>query len=165
MTIADACSRAYHDRCDKDYCACPCHPDENGVIHTGRWLRDHLIKIADDWVDEALCYQTKHPDDWFPDEGSRAGTPQGALAHRAAKRVCARCPVRRECLRVALTSESKTDARRGLTGIWGGLSGEERWKPATMDLPLEERLDLLEFNFQAQIPKLLSNAEMKEMAS
>ncbi len=42
-----------------------------------------------------------------------------ARAERRAKAVCARCPVRSECLAFALASRMEF-------GIWGGMSGRER---------------------------------------
>lgn len=61
------------------------------------------------WQEESLCSETD-PDAFFPDKGSPS---------RAAKAVCRRCPVRRECLDAALERDE-------LFGIWGGLSREER---------------------------------------
>ncbi len=61
------------------------------------------------WEASALCAQTD-PDTFFPEKGG-ASTP--------AKRVCAVCPVRAECLEEALE-------RRERFGIWGGLSEHER---------------------------------------
>ncbi len=45
--------------------------------------------------------------------------PGDEEAERSAKRICARCPVRLECLTLALS-----DSR--LSGIWGGLTARER---------------------------------------
>lgn len=45
--------------------------------------------------------------------------PQKHLKAEAAKAICAKCPVTRECLEEAL-------ARNDQNGIWGGLSVEER---------------------------------------
>ena len=66
---------------------------------------------ADDstWRDSALCAQTD-PEEFFPDKGS--GT-------RHAKRVCAACTVRTECLEYALTHDERF-------GVWGGKSERER---------------------------------------
>ena len=66
---------------------------------------------ADDanWRDSALCAQTD-PEEFFPDKGG--GT-------RQAKRVCAACTVRTECLEYALTHDERF-------GIWGGMSERER---------------------------------------
>lgn len=64
---------------------------------------------SETWQAEALCAQTD-PDSFFPE--------QGASAHEA-KRVCAYCPVRSDCLEYALANDERF-------GIWGGLSELER---------------------------------------
>ena len=64
---------------------------------------------ATDWMRNALCAQTD-PELFFPAPG---------MPNRDAKRVCAACPVRAECLEDAL-------ARRELMGVRGGLSAMER---------------------------------------
>ena len=72
----------------------------------------HLPDLATDdatWRDSALCAQTD-PEEFFPDKG---GTT------REAKRVCAACTVRTECLEYALDHGERF-------GIWGGLSERER---------------------------------------
>jgi WhiB family redox-sensing transcriptional regulator len=61
------------------------------------------------WRDRALCAQVD-PELFFPDKGE---------SPRPAKRVCASCEVRVECLQDALD-------RREPFGIWGGLSERER---------------------------------------
>lgn len=61
------------------------------------------------WVGDALCAQTD-PEVFFPDQGGST---------RAAKRVCARCDVRAECLDYALISNEPY-------GVWGGVSARER---------------------------------------
>jgi WhiB family redox-sensing transcriptional regulator len=61
------------------------------------------------WRDLALCAQTD-PEAFFPDKGE---------SPRPAKRVCARCEVRAECLQYALDHGERF-------GIWGGLSERER---------------------------------------
>jgi WhiB family transcriptional regulator, redox-sensing transcriptional regulator len=60
-----------------------------------------------DWTEQALCAQTD-PEAFFPDKG-------GSTRH--AKKVCANCPVRAECLEANLTQRF---------GIYGGLSERER---------------------------------------
>ena len=62
------------------------------------------------WQDDALCAQTD-PDIFLPEKGGST---------KNAKRVCAACPVRQECLNFALTQEFNPD------GIWGGTSVRER---------------------------------------
>ena len=66
------------------------------------------------WRARAAC-RDSDPDLFFP-----AGTTGAALEEiRAAKALCARCPVQAQCLAFAL--ETNQDA-----GVWGGASEEER---------------------------------------
>jgi WhiB family redox-sensing transcriptional regulator len=61
------------------------------------------------WQTEALCAQTD-PEAFFPEKGGST---------RDAKKVCASCTVRQECLDYALDNDERF-------GIWGGLSERER---------------------------------------
>jgi WhiB family redox-sensing transcriptional regulator len=61
------------------------------------------------WRLDALCAETD-PEAFFPEKGGST---------REAKRVCASCPVRMECLEFALANDERF-------GIWGGLSERER---------------------------------------
>jgi hypothetical protein len=60
------------------------------------------------WRHRALC-ATVDPELWFPPPGARA---------TAAKRICAGCPVRAECLAFALAVAPQY-------GIWAGLNTTE----------------------------------------
>jgi WhiB family redox-sensing transcriptional regulator len=62
-----------------------------------------------DWQEFALCAETD-PEAFFPEKGGST---------KNAKKVCAACPVRRECLEYALDHDERF-------GIWGGLSERER---------------------------------------
>jgi WhiB family transcriptional regulator, redox-sensing transcriptional regulator len=62
-----------------------------------------------DWQERALCAQTD-PEAFFPEKGGST---------REAKRICAGCEVRAECLDYALAHDERF-------GIWGGLSERER---------------------------------------
>ena len=74
------------------------------------------LTVPGQWADDALCAQAD-PDAWFPDRGNYA---LAALA----KRICAACPVRAQCLDYAL---SGADTWRGITsGIWAGTTPKER---------------------------------------
>lgn len=66
---------------------------------------------TEEWSMRGSCRETG-PDDetWFPEAGGRATD---------AKRICQRCPVRRECLEYALKHGERY-------GVWGGLSVRER---------------------------------------
>lgn len=67
-----------------------------------------------EWRDRAAC-RNSDPDLFFP-----VGSTGPALEEiRAAKALCARCPVQDRCLAFAL--ETNQDA-----GIWGGATEEER---------------------------------------
>ncbi|PIE27809.1 MAG: transcription factor WhiB [Micrococcales bacterium] len=62
-----------------------------------------------DWQELALCAQTD-PEAFFPEKGGST---------REAKKVCASCEVRAQCLDYALANDERF-------GIWGGLSERER---------------------------------------
>lgn len=64
---------------------------------------------AYDWMSEALCAQTD-PDLFHP-EGSGSG-------YREAKKICAACPVQRECGEHAAAIEGDF-SHRGRHGLWG----------------------------------------------
>ena len=67
-----------------------------------------------EWVHRALCTD-EDPELFFP-----IGTTGPAASQiDAAKAVCARCPVRLECLEWAMLTAQDS-------GVWGGLSEEER---------------------------------------
>ncbi|GGM66472.1 hypothetical protein GCM10012275_41250 [Longimycelium tulufanense] len=72
-----------------------------------------LFGVAEeqDWQERALCAQTD-PEAFFPEKGGST---------REAKRICAGCEVRAECLEYALAHDERF-------GIWGGLSERERRK-------------------------------------
>ncbi|WP_022872295.1 WhiB family transcriptional regulator [Nesterenkonia alba] len=63
------------------------------------------------WQVDALCAQTD-PEAFFPEKGGST---------RDAKKVCAACTVKQECLDYALANDERF-------GIWGGLSERERRK-------------------------------------
>jgi hypothetical protein len=73
-----------------------------------RDVLDALVK-PEPWMQEGLCAQTD-PEAFFPEKGGST---------RAAKAICAGCPVIDECLRYALDNDERF-------GIWGGLSERER---------------------------------------
>jgi len=64
---------------------------------------------AQPWSTEARCLQAE-PETFFPEKGGST---------REAKRICADCTVREECLEYALDNDERF-------GIWGGLSERER---------------------------------------
>ncbi|MDQ4010414.1 MAG: WhiB family transcriptional regulator [Actinomycetota bacterium] len=91
---------------------------ENRDLHQDRWapvphvpLGGGLFDEPDqqEWQERALCAQTD-PEAFFPEKGGST---------REAKRICAGCEVRAECLEYALAFDERF-------GIWGGLSERER---------------------------------------
>ncbi|GAA4862133.1 hypothetical protein GCM10023222_12860 [Saccharopolyspora cebuensis] len=70
-----------------------------------------LDEEEQEWQERALCAQTD-PEAFFPEKGGST---------REAKRICAGCEVRAECLEYALAHDERF-------GIWGGLSERERRK-------------------------------------
>lgn len=74
---------------------------------------DVIGQGGSNWMDEAACTNHPHAEWWFPSSGNMS----------AAAAVCARCPVRLECLDYAITNEIEE-------GCWGGLSAKERSKTA-----------------------------------
>lgn len=63
-----------------------------------------------DWVAEAACAELTHVPWFYSDD---------PIEIKMAKEVCARCPVREQCLEFAR-------ANREPFGVWGGLTPEER---------------------------------------
>ncbi|PGH49697.1 WhiB family transcriptional regulator [Streptomyces sp. Ru87] len=92
-----------------------------------RALGDHT------WHDHAACRSTPHhqvdPELFFPD-------PDELDRIRAAKSLCAQCPVRRTCLDAALEAGDRD-------GIRGGMTEEER---EPLHSNLEHRLDYTRVN-------------------
>lgn len=75
-----------------------------------------IRRVSDDdnslaWQTDALCAQTD-PEAFFPEKGGST---------RDAKKICASCEVRVQCLEYALQNDERF-------GIWGGLSERERRK-------------------------------------
>ncbi|HEV7564821.1 MAG: WhiB family transcriptional regulator, redox-sensing transcriptional regulator [Microbacteriaceae bacterium] len=63
------------------------------------------------WQSDSLCAQTD-PEAFFPEKGGST---------RDAKKICATCEVKSQCLEYALANDERF-------GIWGGLSERERRK-------------------------------------
>ena len=79
-----------------------------------------LFKRDDDvsWQHKALCSQTD-PEAFFPEKGGST---------RDAKRVCAQCEVREQCLKWAIYQSGYLTIKGydERFGIWGGMSERER---------------------------------------
>ncbi|WP_424935316.1 MULTISPECIES: WhiB family transcriptional regulator [Bacteria] len=84
-------------------------PVNLGVPGVRRITSDEEESLS--WQTDALCAQTD-PEAFFPEKGGST---------RDAKRICASCDVRGECLEYALANDERF-------GIWGGLSERERRK-------------------------------------
>jgi WhiB family redox-sensing transcriptional regulator len=84
-------------------------PAAKGVEHQINWSLLNGDLDQPDWQERALCAQTD-PEAFFPEKGGST---------REAKRICASCEVRAECLEYALAFDERF-------GIWGGLSERER---------------------------------------
>lgn len=69
----------------------------------------------DNWALSALCSQSD-PEAFFPEKGSSGVS---------ARKICEKCPVRAQCLREALKSQSSMPDGR-LHGIWGGYGEKSR---------------------------------------
>lgn len=76
-----------------------------------------------DWMLEARCLDAD-PEAFFPEKGGST---------REAKRICAACPVRDDCLQYALENDERF-------GIWGGLSERERRRAKRVVTPRGRRL-------------------------
>jgi len=72
--------------------------------------------VAEDWMLAAAC--RGHPDLFFAPDDSETRSER-RRREAAAKSVCARCPVRIDCLTDAFASDERF-------GIWGGLTERER---------------------------------------
>lgn len=79
------------------------------IRHDERLQAADLIGNAGEWEERALCAQVDG-ELFFPDKGE---------SNRPAKRICARCEVRTQCLEYALENDERF-------GVWGGLSEKER---------------------------------------
>lgn len=76
-------------------------------------MKDFIFEVVDipEWYASAVCAQTD-PEVFYPEKG---GSPL------VAKKVCAVCPVRAECLEWALDTME-------VWGTWGGTTPMERRK-------------------------------------
>ena len=74
---------------------------------TAHYLNLTALATPPEWTLRANCAGTD-PEAFFPEQGA---------SNKLAKRVCANCPVRAECLEYGAAEHF---------GIWGGLSAHER---------------------------------------
>lgn len=114
------------------------------------------------WMARALCarYDDRYADVlFFPEEGG--SHPVSARRRREARRCCAFCPVRRECLLYALRMESETHGE--LVGLWAGVTAEER--ASTAGLPPADRARELERIFRDTWPQILTREERRKLGA
>lgn len=83
---------------------------------------------ATEWQHKALC-RGRPTSLFFADESSENHNGSLTLSDRVAKSLCARCPVRRDCLEYGLHDEY---------GIWGGTKPPERKARTDIDTLLAE---------------------------
>lgn len=96
-------------------------------MHTGFKFSSYKILEHGDWYDQAAC-KGMNPEIFFPERGE-------ASEARKAKRVCEKCPVKRQCLQTAIINKETR-------GIWGGLSGRRlRFAIRTRSIPCTEVQD------------------------
>jgi hypothetical protein len=133
-----------------------------------------------DWMDRARCANLGMKDKavlelFYPDVGSNKTARHSAMLHRRAKRICAKCPVRMECLKDALLYEAgKMDratgkwARRLPWGVWGGHTDQERHAECrtvagrhACPPKVQEHAQRLERKFQSNIVRLLTREERR----
>ena len=83
---------------------------------------DNYTSETSTWTLKAACYGCK-TDLWFPERGEDP---------RPARRICAGCVVRQECLDYAIRNDIKF-------GIWGGLGERERRQVRRRCVPIQIR--------------------------
>ncbi|MFE2940991.1 WhiB family transcriptional regulator [Streptomyces sp. NPDC059255] len=86
------------------------------------------------WRLAAVC--VPFADLFIPDGETREGSGEANRRNRAAKGICVPCPVRRECLSDALSTEG-TDSPYQRAVVRGGMSPHQR---ATLSVVDRERL-------------------------
>lgn len=95
-----------------------CKDAESGYRRELRSARSDRLKFSDrrtpylvagEWAQEAAC-RGMDVSLWFPGRGQD---------FRTAKEVCVRCPVRIQCLNLAIANDEQF-------GIWGGLAPDDR---------------------------------------
>lgn len=123
-----------------------------GLQHTSDVLREEELPAfmrSESWEARAACRDV--PARWFFPESR----DDGARSIGAAKVTCARCPVRRQCLELALTVRQVRAVpgergrphtqRMGSDGIWGGTTPRDRRR--VYNLPIEQAVELLDEQF------------------
>lgn len=104
-----------------------CPYPQHGVCEcpTGHRVTFYRLVAQGGWRRRALCIGKEPPSGiidrraptWFPDRSSE-GRDTEMESERRARRYCARCPVRRECLTSAFMHREEH-------GMWGGVLAEQ----------------------------------------
>lgn len=127
-------------------------------------LASILYSIRQPWRDRANCLG-ESADLFHVDGGSARDSETTQRTVDRARRICAGCGVRSECLRDTLVFEQgyTREGRKSRllpSGVYGGVNATERWDPRVKDLPLQERVDALQALFNLTIaPRLLAPGE------
>jgi len=127
---------------------------------------------GDPWQAEALCASPDiDPNLFFRDVGARRDRGPYTIETRRARAICARCPVRKDCLMTAL--------KRVEVGVWGGTTEEDRAAvrhlpeargqvghqgcPGCVPLPL--RVEILELKLKEEVGSVRVPIDWKEYAA
>src|SRR5438270_13233553 len=85
---------------------------------TSSLARLFAVEPESDWRSRAAC-KGIDPEHFFSSDDEVASKHERAERESAAKAVCMRCDVRRECLSYAIAAGERY-------GIWGGMNAQER---------------------------------------
>ena len=145
------------------------------------------MRAAEDneWLKDARCANLGMTekgvlDIFYPETGSRRNPAEAMAVYRRAQRICAECPVRKNCLEDALRYEEGQRvpltgkwSRRNPAGVWGGHRPKERHvrdivhypncghkAPYPGCRPIPERVEMLEETFQFKLRHLLTDKEL-----
>lgn len=94
-------------------------PKQRVNLNLKRKLR-HVAESDTDWQSKAAC-KNMSIDMFFPEQEP---TDKKTEHYIPAKKICAICPVRNECLMYAMRME---EDERWRYGLYGGLTPHERW--------------------------------------
>ncbi len=100
-----------------------------------------------EWVEQAVC-RSVDPELWFP---------EGGMNNRWSPvfRICASCPVRRDCLKEALDLDIQF-------GIWGGVPSRVRERIRWRKKALQERERILDRLLERVDDRLDENDEQRK---
>lgn len=99
-----------------------------------------------EWMEHAVCRVERVPVEvFFPRMAKNGGPAAAAVERRAcaqAKSICARCPVRLQCLKDDLAHGSLSDGRYRFFGVFGGLTPSERKAIARRGLTVRQTMEM-----------------------